>query len=234
MRKILNIILFSSTLPFLQGCVPAALVSGTAGIGTTLAEDRKLTEVMTDTEIRTVIMAKWVNHDSSIMDMVNVQVRQGRVLLTGLVDTPLRQMDAVRLAWEANGVKEVIDETRVGDNSFGTYATDTWITTKLKTEMLFDQDISSVNYNIKTVDSTVYLIGIAQNQQELDKVMNMARKISGVKNVVNHMRMKNGGSAETTPFSYSEPSSVREAEPIVVQQEPTQSYGNSFPSPKAQ
>lgn len=233
MRKILTVVFLISTLPLIQGCVPAAIVGGTAGLGTTLAEDRKLSEVISDTEIKAVIHAKWLHHDSTISEMVSLQVRQGRVLLTGLVDTPLRQMDAVRLAWEADGVKEVIDETKLGDNSFGTYANDTWITTKLKTEMLFNQDISSVNYTIKTVDSVVYLIGIAQNQQELSAVENMARKISGVKNVVSHMRLKDGSQSAMSYGGAQGPSLVHEAEPIVVHSEPGYSPNGSFPSPKA-
>lgn len=234
MRKLLNLILIFSTLPMLPGCLPAAIVGGTASLGSTIADERKFGEILTDTEIRAAVNAKWFDHDPKISEMVGLQVRQGRVLLTGLVDTPLRQIDAVRLAWEARGVKEVIDETRLGESTLSLYAKDTWITTKLETEMLFNQDINSVNYNVKTVDGVVYLIGIAQNQQELDRVMQMAQKISGVKNIVNHVRMKDGSQSQGGQvFSSDSSTSVREAEPISVQPI-SNNYGNdSFPAPRA-
>lgn len=234
MRKVLNLVLVLSTLPLLQGCIPAVLVGGTASLGTTLAEERKLGEVMSDTEITATINAKWFDHDPKISEMVGLQVRQGRVLLSGLVDTPLRQIDAVRLAWEARGVKEVIDETRVGEETASIAASDTWITTKLKTEMLFNQDISSINYNIKTADGIVYLIGIAQNQHELDLVLQMARKINGVKNVVNQVRLKDGSPSQGGQSFSMDSAPVREAEPITVQPiSGNNNSGGGFPSPRA-
>jgi osmotically-inducible protein OsmY len=235
MRKIISLILISATLPLMQGCVPAALVGGTASIGSTLAEERKIGEVLSDTEITATVNAKWLDHDPKISEMVGLQVRQGRVLLTGLVDTPLRQIDAVRLAWEARGVKEVIDETKVGETTVGLYAADTWITTKLKTEMLFNEDISSINYNVKTVDGVVYLLGIAQNQQELDRVMQMARKIEGVKNIINYMRLKDGSAAQGgDAFPINNTTMVTEEAPIMVQPVSNDNYNSGgFPAPRA-
>lgn len=231
MRININLILVLSTLPLLQGCIPAVIVGGSAELGTTLAEERKFSEVVSDTEINATITAKWMDHDPKINQMVGLQVRQGRVLLTGLVDTPLRQIDAVRIAWEARGVKEVIDETKVGSTTASLYASDSWITTKLKSEMLFDQNISSVNYTVKTVDGVVYLIGIAQNQSELNSVLGMARGISGVKNVVSHVRLKNSTTQTDQFFPSTTPNTVTEAEPIVAKP----AYGGgSFPAPRAQ
>lgn len=235
MNNKLSIVMIVSTLPLLQGCIPAAIVGGTASLGTTLAEERKIGEVLSDTEIRTSINALWLDYDPKISELVGLQVRQGRVLLTGIMDTPLRQIDAVRLAWEARGVKEVIDETRLGNSDVNLYAKDSWITTKLTTEMLFNQDISSINYNVKTVGGIVYLIGIAQNQKELDNVIQMARKIDGVKNVVSHVRMKDGSAGQTTmSYNADNSSSVQEGEPISVQPISTDSYNSGgFPAPKA-
>jgi osmotically-inducible protein OsmY len=236
MSKSLNFVLILSTLPLLQGCIPAALVGGTASLGTSIAEERKFGDVFTDAEISATINAKWIHHDSRISELVGLQVNQGRVLLTGIVDTPLRQIDAVRLAWEARGVKEVIDETRLGNSDLKLYASDSWITTKLKTEMLFNQDISSINYNIKTVGGIVYLIGIAQNQQELDQVMNMARKVNGVKNIVNYVNIKGQPiSQRGQDFSTNGPDMTREAEPIMMQPASNESYGggDGYPSPRA-
>jgi osmotically-inducible protein OsmY len=235
MYKYFNLIIIFSALPLLQGCIPAALVGGSATLGSSLAEERKFSDVISDAEIQATINTKWLKHDPKISEMVSLQVREGRVLLTGHVDRPLRQIDAVRLAWEARGVKEVIDETKLGDNSLKLYANDAWITTKLQTEMLFDQDISSINYNIKTVGGVIYLIGIAQNQQELDQVIQMARNINGVKNIVNHVRLKDGSLSQGGDlFPADNTASIREEAPIEAQPASNGNYNSdNFPAPRA-
>jgi osmotically-inducible protein OsmY len=99
-------------------------------------------------------------------------------------------LDAVRLVWKAKGVKEVIDEIRVTpkEGDIGDYTRDAWITTKLKSQMLFDKNIASRNYNIKTVGAVVYIMGIAQNQQELNRVTDYARNMSSVVKVISYAR----------------------------------------------
>ena len=69
-------------------------------------------------------------------------------------------------------------------------ARDTWITTQLKSKLTFDQDVLAINYAIETVNGVVYLIGIAQNQAELERVVGHARDIEYVRNVITHVRVK--------------------------------------------
>ena len=55
--------------------------------------------------------------------------------------------------------------------------------------MTFDRNIQSINYSIDTVAGTVYLMGVAQNQAELNKVIEVARTIPHVMQVVNYVKM---------------------------------------------
>src|SRR3546814_5546522 len=101
---------------------------------------------------------------------VNLQVQEGRVLLTGNVRLPGQRGGAVRLAWQPPGVREVINEITVDDTSgLGNFARDTWISTELRSTLLFDQDVSSIDYSIETVNQVIYLMGVAQSQAELDR-----------------------------------------------------------------
>ena len=84
----------------------------------------------------------------------------------------------------------MINEVAVSENPLSDLANDTWITTKLKTKMTFDKDILAINYSIETVGAVIYLIGIAQDKAELQRVLNHARSIDYVKRVVNHVRIK--------------------------------------------
>jgi osmotically-inducible protein OsmY len=101
------------------------------------------------------------------------------------------RLDAIRLAWQANGVREVINEIKVSDKGgISAYARDSWVTAELKARLLFDKKVQSINYSVETVDGTVYLMGIAQNRDELDRVQSYARTLAYVKQVVSYVRMK--------------------------------------------
>src|SRR5690606_17590191 len=118
----------------------------------------------------------------------------GRVLLTGKVNTPDTKVTAVRLAWQPNGVREVIDEIVVTDkDSIGDLTNDTWITTQVKSKLLFNKDVRSINYSVETVNAVVYLIGIARSQAELETATAIASTVKGVKRVISHVRLEGQG-----------------------------------------
>lgn len=176
---------------FLQGCAPVAVFGGASTLGMSATEERGIGGIIDDAAIKAEVNANWWDFDPVLSESVEISVREGRVLLTGAVDTPQRQIDAVRLVWKVEGVKEVIDEMLVGDGAgIGGYAGDSWTTTKLKAELLFEPEVRSSNYNVKTYAGKVYLIGIAQDQQELDRVLEIASHLDGVKEVVNYMRLR--------------------------------------------
>jgi osmotically-inducible protein OsmY len=174
----------------LSGCVGVAL-TGAASAGIAASEERGLGGALTDTRIRTDINAKWLNASMDMLQKVDLTVQEGRVLLTGSVPTPEMRLEAVKLVWQVDGVREVINEIKVGDGSgAGSYARDVWIATQLRSDILFDRGVQSVNYSIETVDGVVYLMGVAQSQGELDRVTNYARNLRYVKRVVSYVRIK--------------------------------------------
>jgi osmotically-inducible protein OsmY len=174
----------------LQGCVGAVIGAG-ATAGTAAMEERGLSGAADDTGLRLRINALLSDKDERLWRKVGMQVYMGRVLLTGTVETEAMRSDAVRLAWSAKGVKEVINELQLADSGGASgFARDTWVSTQLKSALLFDKKVSSINYSIETVLGTVYLIGLAQDRVELDRVMNHARGLSYVKKVVNYVQIK--------------------------------------------
>lgn len=174
----------------LQGCVGAVVGVG-ATAGTAAMEERGLSGAADDTALRLRINALLSDKDERLWRKVGMQVYMGRVLLTGTVETPEMRAEAVKLAWQAEGVKEVINEIQLaGSAGASGFARDTWISTQLKSALLFDKQVASINYSIETVAGTVYLIGLAQDQRELDRVMNHARGLNYVKKVVNYVKIK--------------------------------------------
>jgi len=190
----------------LSGCVSLAL-GGAATVGVAASEDRGLGGALTDTRIRTDINGKWLNASMDMLQKVDLTVSEGRVHLTGTVPTADMRLQAVKLVWQVEGVRQVIDDIEVGDDKSGVgdYARDVWISTRLRTDILFDRAIESVNYSVETVDGVVYLMGVAQNQTELDRVTDYARNMRYVKRVVSYARIKGQPVPATTQASDAAP-----------------------------
>jgi osmotically-inducible protein OsmY len=112
-------------------------------------------------------------------------------MLTGILDSDAAREEAERLTWTVPGVKEVINEIQVGPGrSVGEYARDKRIGTELRAQLIGDGRIDDVNYNTVTVKGVVYLLGIAQDETELDRVLQHVRTITGVRDVVSHVVLK--------------------------------------------
>ena len=174
----------------LNGCVGAVVGAG-ATVGTAAMEERGILTVADDTALRLRLNSLLSAKDERLWRKVGLQVYMGRVLLTGTVATQAMRAEAIRLAWSAKGAKEVIDELQIGDYvNASEFARDAWILTQLKSVLLFDKKISSINYLIKAASGTVYLIGLAQDRGELDRVINHARRLSYVKKVVSYVQIK--------------------------------------------
>lgn len=176
--------------PVLSGCVGMAIGAAATG-GVAVAEERSVGTVVDDFTIKVEINEALFSYNESLFQDVSIDVTEGRVLLTGKVTEPDDRVDAVRLAWQATGVKEVINEIQVTvTGGIESYLNDVRISNELRADLLFDGEVSSINYNVETVSGIVYLTGIAQDQAELDRVIDHARTISGVKEVISHVRIK--------------------------------------------
>lgn len=196
-------------LPFINGCVPVAMFGvGVAAIDMS-TQERGIKGTYSDTEIRAKINSLWFNRDiDDLYRNVHLSVQNGYVLLTGVVPTEDIRVEAVKLAWQAKGVKEVYNELKIGEpQPVGASLEDVWISTKLRSTLVVENDIRSNNYSITTFEGVVYLMGIAQNQEELTKVIAVAKEIRGVQNVVSHVQMK-----EQEGESGSQPAAAQQGE----------------------
>jgi osmotically-inducible protein OsmY len=171
------------------GCAPL-IVGGAATTAVVAAsQPRGIGGAISDTEIQAQINHFWFQHSIDMHSRLSTNVNEGAVLLTGRAKDPEMRLDAVRLAWQANGVKEIINEIVVDDGSTLTdSARDTWIGTQLRSKLMFDRDISSINYSIETVNGVVYLMGNARDPAELERVTGHARSLPYVKRVVSYVR----------------------------------------------
>lgn len=190
--KLLAVLFATTALISTQtGCVPL-MAAGATATGYTVAQERSVGDAIDDATIETQISSYFLQEDvNDLFKNVSVESVEGRVLLTGAVKKPETRVEATRLAWKPQGVKEVINELQISDEAtIEDIANDTWITTQIRGKLIVTKDVRSLNYTIDTVNGVVYLIGIAQNQRELEKVSEVASQVKGVKKVINHVRLK--------------------------------------------
>ncbi len=174
-----------------SGCVPLVL-GGATETAVVAAQERSVGNAIDDAGIDIKIKNLYAHQDyKDLLANVEIKVVEGRVLLTGNVDKPDSQIEAVKLAWQVYGVKEVMNEVQINDKSgFWNYAKDVWISTQVRTRLLFGKDIHNINYSVITVNQVVYLMGIAQNQEELNRATNVASSTNYVQRVVSYVRLK--------------------------------------------
>ena len=181
----------------LAACTPVGVVMGAgAAAGVAAYQERGVDGVARDLRISSRILDSYARNNHALIKDISVEVYEGRALLTGQVETEAERAEAVRLAWAADGVTDVINEIHVtSEGGLLDTARDGWISARLEAKLTFDKQVYAINYAIETVGGTVYLIGIAQNEAELERVKNHARSVEYVRRIVSHVRIKDPGTA---------------------------------------
>ena len=174
------------------GCSPAnVLASGGATTMVVAEGDRSIGTVVDDTTIKVNIAAKFISVDSNLFVNVNTTVLEGRILLTGLVENQETRIDAVRLVWEIEGVKEVINEIQIGNReTIKDYANDLWINTQAKGVAAKTIGLKSIAYNFETIQGKVYIAGITSKPDQLEDMIVALKTIKGVKEIINYVIIK--------------------------------------------
>lgn len=179
-------------LSLTAACQSVIMSSAQEGV-MAVAEDRSVGQVIDDATIYTNINHFFLQSDvRDLLPHVHVAVRQGRVLLTGAVDHPETPAHAVALAWQAKGVKEVINEMEVlPDSGLVAGATDRILDKQVEARLTVTKVVNILNYSVDVVNSRVYLLGLVANQDELNRVLQVTRTTKGIREVVSHLRMAN-------------------------------------------
>ena len=189
-KKIYLLIIFLC-VPYLFSACAQVLTGTAAKVITVTKEDRTIGEFVDDALIKTIIKNTYFDQSGNLFFNVDVEVSQGRVLLTGTVDNMDLKIEATRIAWGVEDVKTVINELQISnsDNIFN-FADDLVISTKVSGRLILEEDVNSLNYNIETVNKVVYIIGIANNDDEQKKVIDIASEVYGVEGVIDYITIK--------------------------------------------
>jgi osmotically-inducible protein OsmY len=183
-------------LPLALGGCAVGVVGGVAaagGAGYTAGQERGMTGAIDDFELRNAISLAWSQAIPPLHADLDVSVYEGRALLTGRAPSPEAKQRARRIASAVSGVRDIYDEIEVGpqETALGV-AQDAWITAQLRSELLVEPHLRAINYTIETAGRSVYLLGSARTQAELDRATQIARYVPHVKRVVSYVQVRPG------------------------------------------
>ncbi|HEY4266008.1 MAG TPA: BON domain-containing protein [Micropepsaceae bacterium] len=191
-------------IPLLSGCVWVAATGTVAGVSAA-RQERTIGHALDDTVIKATLDGRLAQQSPGLYLRTSTTVVEGRVLLAGRVDSPEIRLDATRIAWSVDGVRKVDNDIEVSDISgWLDGPSDLIMRTRLATILLADKTIKDVNYTTDVVHGVVYLMGVAQNKEELDRVVEHAQKLNGAKRVENYVVLKDDPIRTALPPSSAE------------------------------
>ena len=181
--KIKKIIILISFL-ILTGCVGYSS-TGVLGTGVSIALDpRSFGTQIDDSIMQQNLRAKLLSTDKSYIISVKTKILDGRIFLTGKVNSVEDKLKLTKLAWEIKGARSVNNDLQIKEKfDFKRSAKDLLITSQLRAALISNKKIKSVNYNIDTYKKKIYIYGISQNKTERDEVTKEAKQILDVKDV---------------------------------------------------
>jgi len=182
--KIKNIIILFIFV-ILSGCVGYSS-TGVLGTGVSIALDpRSLGTQIDDSIMQQNLRARLLSADKNYIISVKTKILDGRIFLTGKVNSIEDKLKITKLAWEIKGARSVNNDLQIKEKfNFQRSAKDLLITSQLRAALIGSKKIKSVNYNIDTYKKKIYIYGIAQNETERDEVTKEAKQILDVEDVI--------------------------------------------------
>ena len=170
---------------FFTSCVGTSS-TGIFGTGVTIALDpRTLGTQIDDSIMDKSLDAKIISTDKSYLLNVKTKIIDGRIFITGKVDTAEEKLNITKMAWEIKGARSVKNDLKIKDKfNFKQSAKDLLITSQLRSALIFNKKTKSINYNIDTYKKKIYVYGIAETTEEREEVISEAKQILDVEDVI--------------------------------------------------
>tara|TARA_B100001057_G_scaffold275254_1_gene275486 strand:- start:1964 stop:2542 length:579 start_codon:yes stop_codon:yes gene_type:complete len=178
MKKIYNFLI----IILLTSCTSATQF----GTGVNITFDpRTIGMQIDDTIMQKNLSARLALTDKKYFLLIQSEVIDGRIFLSGKVDEPEEKIKITKMAWETKGVRSVKNAVTIkGQSNFKNTAKDILITSQLRTALILNKKTKARNYTLETVNKNIYIFGIAMDQAEKKEVINEANKIYDVKEVI--------------------------------------------------
>ena len=185
-KNILALILFI----FLNSCVGSS-TSGVFGTGVSIALDpRTLGTQIDDSIMQKNLQARLALTEKKYLLKVSVKVLDGRIFVGGKVDKAEEKLKITKIAWETKGARSVKNNITIKQKfSLKNIAIDVLITSQLRTALIFNKNVKAANFNIDTVNQNTYVFGIAHGEDEKKEIIQEAKQIVDLKELVTSILM---------------------------------------------
>jgi len=181
----INKLLLLFLLFLITSCVGTSS-TGVFGTGVSIALDpRTIGTQIDDSIMQKNLSAKLINMNTNYILSVKSKVIDGRIFITGKVETVEEKFKITKLGWEIKGARSVKNDLRIKDKfNLQQSAKDILITSQLRVAMITNKKIKAVNYNIDTYKKKIYIYGISKDEEERAEVINEAKQILDVEDVI--------------------------------------------------
>ena len=182
MKKIVNILFFFFFFFLVVSCTSV----GRFGTGVDITFDpRTIGMQIDDTIMQKNLTARLALADKKYFLLIQSEVLDGRIFLSGKVDQPEEKIKITKMAWETKGVRSVKNAITIkGQSNFKSTAKDILITSQLRSALIFNNKTKARNYTLETINKNIYIFGIAMDKEEKQEVINEANKIYDVNDVI--------------------------------------------------
>jgi len=177
-------------LVLLSACIGSS-TSGVFGSGVSIALDpRTLGTQIDDSIMQKNLVARLVLSEKKYLFKISIKVLDGRIFLGGKVDEPEEKLKITKMAWETKGARSVKNNIAIKQKfSFKNVAKDVLITSQLRTALMLNKSVTAANFNIDTINQKIYVFGIAHDENEKKEIIQEAKQIVDVKEVVTSILM---------------------------------------------
>ena len=192
LKKLYSFVCLLFLITCLSGCA-GTLLGGAAVVGLASVQERSIKDAAIDMKLGLQLQKKlFTLSKEKLFGSVDVIIIEQRVMMIGNVESQELRDLAAQAAWEISPkIKDVLNEITIGEKStIISEAKDARISLSLSGLLIGDSNISDINFNHSVSKQVIFLIGIAQDDEELNKVINHARTVKGVKKVINHIILK--------------------------------------------
>ena len=174
----------------LNSCVGSS-TSGVFGTGVSVALDpRTLGTQIDDSIMQKNLVARLVLTEKKYLVKISVKVLDGRIFLNGKVDNPEEKLKITKMAWETKGTRSVKNNIAIKQKfSFKNSTIDVLITSQLRTALILNKDVKAANFNIDTINKKTYVFGIAHNDNEKKAIIQEAKQIVDLEELVTSILM---------------------------------------------
>lgn len=200
MKKRINTLVLGTTLAsalalLVVGCSKTTDGMQTPTAGTTNSTTANTTTIGTEIDdsvitssVKSALMA---DPDIKSFDF-KVETRKGEVMLSGFVDSQVQLDRAKAVTLTVSGVKGIQNNVTLkgAPTTVGNAVDDSIITGKVKTALMADAQVKSLDISVVTRKDEVQLSGYVDNQAQITRAMDVARGVEGVRRVNNEMSVK--------------------------------------------